>query len=780
LEIKPRVASDRKGQEKLPGCADESQPQTTMPASHQSQLWNWHGWLNIILVFLVLEIAVFSVEQARWITPQPSLTLVLIIAVLTAWLLARSRLHSTATYTLALVLGVMVTVWQTYNVLPLLETTSRFHQLVMALQSWWQAKSALKPGEETLSFAIFLILITWIAGYVSTWFILRKQNAWVAVSFGAIVILVNLSNLPEKHYIFFGFYSLAAMILIIQTRLVKQNYLLERGTSFLKRAFLYFMVPPLCLVILAFPISWITPEIRVPQFQTMIATRMLWKYDIEKSPLNLFSSVPAKQPLSKSSAIRDLVFGEGWPQGDRVDFVVSSERPSYWREHMYDTYTSQGWTNQPTNKYLLEQDVPWGKDKTISDNGTVTYTVTVNLKTDVLLTAGDFISCNMPVLAHVGAGDITTVSTPRLLNPDECYTITSGIFSAAPSDLSVAGEDYPQPITDYYLQLPPDFPERIRQLSEDITREAKSPYDKVLAISSYLAQIPYSEEVEAPPQGIDGVEHFLFTQKSGFCVYFASAMAVMLRSVNVPSRLITGYLPGEFDVKTGEYTLRDKHYHAWLQAYFPGYGWVDLEATPGADSEADRDTSLLVGHTFEEGVGWDASFGQWEESGPQEVPGEIGIGEVSKKTSAADWRWPLAEELGQTLLFVLGGTILITILVSPILALRSAFYRWLWNVDRSAHASGVYTKMCILASKLRLGPKPQQTPLEYATELTAVLPLQAKAIDGIVQTYVENRFGRRGRLGLFEEAELLKSRRDVYCILLKRLNLFKKLLHKQE
>ena len=773
------MASNGKKQEKQSYFVEESQTQTTLGTSFKSRLGNWHGWLNIILLLVVLGIAVLSIEQARWITPQPSLTLVLILAMLTTWLLVRSRLPNAAINILALVLGVVVTVWQVYNLAPPPETSSSINQLIIALQSLWQATSTAMPSKETIYFAVFITLLTWVIGYVSMWFMLRRQNAWVAVSLGAVVILVNLSNLPEKHYIFFGFYFIAAMLLIAQTRLVKQYNLLQKhGASFPKRGLLYFMASLLCLGILAVSLPWIIPDIRVPQLETMLATKMLWKHDIEGSQLNFFSAVPAKQPSSISSTRRDLLFGEGWHQGNQVHFVVSSKRPSYWRVHVYDTYTSQGWTNCPTSKYMLEQEVPWGEAETLSDRSTITYMVTTNLKTDVILTAGGFISSDTPVLVHVSGEDVIAVTTPRLLRPEEHYTATSSISSEKPINLSGAGEGYPHFIRDNYLQLPPEFPERIRELSESITKEAKSPNDKVLAIHNYLSQIPYEEEVQAPPQGIDGVEHFLFTQKSGFCLYFASAMATMLRSVDVPSRLVVGYLPGDPGDDTGKYVLRDKHYHAWPQAYFPGHGWVDLEATPSTDIEVNIETPWVSSDIIEEWQEWDTSLA-WETLGTWEEPGEIIIDEASKNTYTMRPRSIFANVMRWTLLSILGGIVLSILSLSPILALRSAFYRWLWFVDGADCASVVYAKMCALASLVKLGPKPQQTPLEYANELTSKFPLQAEALDNITQAYVNSRYGHRGELGLFEEAKIFKARCDVFDILLKRLGLIKKLFHRR-
>jgi len=510
----------------------------------------------------------------------------------------------------------------------------------------------------------------------------------------------------------------------------------------------------------------------VPQLQTMVATRMLWKQDIEKSSFNFFAAVPAKQPLSTSSMRRDLPFYKDWHQGDQVDFIVNSRHPSYWRVQVYDIYTPQGWVNGPTEDYLLKQDAPWGDAGALSGRNAITYTVTTRTNTDILLTAGSFVSADTPSLVRAIDGDVISVTTPRVLSDDERYAVTSGIFSPSPAELSGVGEDYPPSLAEHYLQLPSHFPGDIRLLSENITGDARTPYQKVMAIDNYLSRIPYKEEIVPPPEGADGVEHFLFTQKSGFCLYYASAMAVMLRSVGVPARLAVGYLPGDPGDGVGEYILRDKHYHAWPQAYFPGYGWVDLEATPGSsDSQVSIETPWVSGSAIEQLPQWNV-WQQFPAPGMGGFPYELTAGATVAKSVPIRGPLPFADELGRVLLIILSGAAIIMLLVTPLLGFRSAFYRWLWQVDRDNMASGAYARICSLASVIGLGPGPQQTPLEFAAGLAVEFPEQAKALDDITRAYVENRFGHReGRLGLFEEAEILKARCGIYEALLKRLGL---------
>ena len=133
-----------------------------------------------------------------------------------------------------------------------------------------------------------------------------------------------------------------------------------------------------------------------------------------------------------------------------------------------------------------------------------------------------------------------------------------------------------------YLQLPPQLDTRIPQLASQITANSVSNYDKANAIRTYLTssfsytlQLPSSR----PP---DPLAYFLFSRKSGHCEYFASAMAVMLRTISIPSRVITGFQPGEFNDVTSQYVVRAKDAHAWVEAYFPDRGWVTFDPTPAS------------------------------------------------------------------------------------------------------------------------------------------------------------------------------------------------------
>jgi transglutaminase-like putative cysteine protease len=132
---------------------------------------------------------------------------------------------------------------------------------------------------------------------------------------------------------------------------------------------------------------------------------------------------------------------------------------------------------------------------------------------------------------------------------------------------------------DQYLKLPP-LDIRIPKLAEEIAAPAPSNYDKALAVERYLlTHFGYTLELPRtlPP---DPLANFLFERKKGHCEYFASSMAVMLRSLGIPSRIVTGFRGGEFNDLTGQYVVRASNAHSWVEAYFPGSGWISFDPTP--------------------------------------------------------------------------------------------------------------------------------------------------------------------------------------------------------
>src|SRR5436190_17433534 len=166
----------------------------------------------------------------------------------------------------------------------------------------------------------------------------------------------------------------------------------------------------------------------------------------------------------------------------------------------------------------------------------------------------------------------------------------AGISRLPPRDaakLRTAGTDYSSEIISTYLQLPDGLDRRIPEFAREITTNSQTPFDKALGSESYLrTRYAYTLNLTGKP-GQDPLAHFLFETRAGHCEYFASARAIMARTLGIPSREVNGFLPGEYNDLAGDYIVRGSDAHSWVEAYFPGSGWITFDPTPPAtDSEA--------------------------------------------------------------------------------------------------------------------------------------------------------------------------------------------------
>ena len=163
-------------------------------------------------------------------------------------------------------------------------------------------------------------------------------------------------------------------------------------------------------------------------------------------------------------------------------------------------------------------------------------------------------------------------------HPVNRYEADSELPDPDVDDLRLASNTPPAGAEEY-LKLPP-LDIRIPQLAEEITASSPSNYDKALAIEQYL-RTRFGYTLELPrAQPKDPLANFLFERKQGHCEYFASSMAVMLRTLHIPSRIVNGFRTGEFNDLTGQYVVRASNAHSWVEAYFPGTGWVSFDPTP--------------------------------------------------------------------------------------------------------------------------------------------------------------------------------------------------------
>ncbi len=175
------------------------------------------------------------------------------------------------------------------------------------------------------------------------------------------------------------------------------------------------------------------------------------------------------------------------------------------------------------------------------------------------------------------AGDTYTVQASLMQGGDPGLGTLVNAAAALP-DADYAG------LGEKYLALPGHLEQSVFELAHRITENYQTPYDKALAINTYLSRYyHYTLDASAPPLNNDFVTYFLLVSREGYCTYFASAMTVLCRMAGIPARYVEGYL-AQPDA-TGTAKVTGLNAHAWTEVYFSGFGWLAFDPTPPQQQE---------------------------------------------------------------------------------------------------------------------------------------------------------------------------------------------------
>lgn len=266
---------------------------------------------------------------------------------------------------------------------------------------------------------------------------------------------------------------------------------------------------------------------------------------------------------------------------DTLMMYVSSGAWSYWRGYAYDAYDGRAWYQsvdevdeiEPDGRAFFQLEEPPHQD---------TFVASFYIQQDlpnIVWTAGNPVEVFFPA-ERLGADQTDGLRVGTELKEGLFYSIVAERVDFDPDELrSASGLLNPRYWN--YLQLPDTVTERTRELAADITEGLDNNYDKSVAIRDYLLQFEYDFFPPPLAPNADAVDQFLFVDQRGFCEIYVSSMVVMLRSLGIPARFVVGFGSGDYNRFTGYYEVRANDAHAWVEVYFPDYGWVPFDPTPG-------------------------------------------------------------------------------------------------------------------------------------------------------------------------------------------------------
>jgi transglutaminase-like putative cysteine protease len=290
---------------------------------------------------------------------------------------------------------------------------------------------------------------------------------------------------------------------------------------------------------------------------------------------------------------------------DEILMYVSSQVWSYWRGYAFDRYEDNAWSQSSNRMETLES--PNGA-RFLLNQGTETgrgqsFVQTFYIQRDmpnIIWAGGRPLELFFPA-EQIGRDSTGGLRLGEALRASMVYSVVSERISATPEQLrATAGQIYPLEVLANYLQLPEGITPRTRQLAQTLTQGLSSPYDKVIALREHLLTLPY--DFFPPPQApnTDAVDQFLFVDQGGICEHYVSALVLMLRSLGIPARFVVGYGAGDYNALTGFYEVRARHAHAWAEVYFPRYGWIPFDPTPGwtADPQSGTASTWFLSSAF--------------------------------------------------------------------------------------------------------------------------------------------------------------------------------------
>lgn len=703
------------------------------------------------LIALILGVVAWSVISADWVEGLSLVLPVMALSLVSSYLLAVSALHDLYVLVATGVYGWFTTWMLVGRLLPeALPARERLLELNFRLSTWVERALGGGFSRDNLIFLLLVAILAWLLTFNAVWNLFRTRRLWLAVIPAGTALLINAYHYfgPVPVELFVTAFLFLTFLLAVSTHALNREveWRLE-GASFGPGMRLDLVRGGLAAIVVLLAAAWFAPAASASE-----ELASLWENpdnpwsQVQDTFRRLFNAVegPAAAtptyyggttltmggPISLSDSPVMTVYA---PEGYRY----------YWQSKVFDSYEEGQWTSNPEARDQSDFGI-------LASEREEVYRLRQNIQqefellipaTRILYAAPQPYSfASLPVyydVIYTTPGEdfalVTAVHSREVLSGGESYGATSSVSYADEASLRAAGTAYPGWVTDTYLDLPESVTARTRQLAADIVAGQPTVYDQVRAVETYLRErITYNENVPAPPESAEPVDYFLFESREGYCVYYASAMAVMLRSQGIPARVAAGFSQGTHDPAIGGYTVLESDAHTWTQVYFPEYGWIDFEPTTARDPIV-RNESLTLGELAPPEL----------TPPPEELPPDPFADVVPTPEGIPA---PPGPQRGAAAAAVIRGAMVLLRWALGLAAVGALGYGafWMWRrrhgLHRLSEVSGSYARLNIFAPWLGVDLTPSDTPHERARAYGQALPEAARPVARIVDLYAEEQY----------------------------------------
>ena len=574
-----------------------------MPEALRAYLRPREGWLAFgLLLVMVLSLG-WSIQRAAWIDQLEFLVPVAFYAVVLGTLLALSRVSVAIVLPISAVVGTATILWSVGGeYFPELSQGGRVMALRADAIDWTRIVFDLGYAPQLTPYAIGLGVLMWATAFIAAYTLYRHHRVFDAIALVGAALIANMAASLTDLFPYLVLYVLAALLLWLRAALIGREEGWQRRRvnenadvpGAIMRNGISFIVGTIAL-------AWALTTVAVAAPLTAVWNNLDGVWSGVRDDLDgIFGGLSGGGPsrFSGTAFLPTMSISGNWVSEDDPVLTVAAQRPYYLRTITYDVYTGRGWDQTdgtersvPAETDILPSDSPeWPTQLDAFEAETLTIQIENSVGRN-LFSPGFPVKAYVPLVVVESGGQpfLGEIKATSAVTRGQGYQITALISRATQAQLRAAGQDYPTAIQEFYLDTE-GVTERTAQLARQVVQaaEAETPFDEAQALARFLQgpDFRYAVHAKLPSDSNrDIVDFFLFDPdgRVGYCEFYASAMAVMARTLGLPARVATGFAPGERTDNAGgegnRYLVRRENAHAWAEIYFPGYGWQAFEAT---------------------------------------------------------------------------------------------------------------------------------------------------------------------------------------------------------
>ncbi len=711
------------------------------------------GWLVLVLLAVAVYCVVFSISQLGWVGNTFILNWSATVGLVVGLMVAKiEKFPQVILHMAACLVGHWLSIW--------LVSSFAWHVPWTLLIAKIGAiiTDPTNSGRSDMVFLFYLSFLSFFLGHFGAWLIYRAHLPWLVAIVYASILLINLSYVPHDLSSVIAIQVTALILLIARAQLAAKllqwkSEGLYTDRTWLRGITLRFTQFASVMVLLTLVISWLLPVLGQPSAGETFWNELnnVWNNALQGN-IQWQDPAAALQPYQPSTNFfSDHLTISGsvhLPTGEVLSYTSTATTPQYLAGFSFDHFDGHTWTslaNVNSSEYTANHLLPTDETTASKEVKTSVTIVQPPDETKHFVFGPPQPSAFSMSTVIYGTPLVSAWAQEDALRKGEEYVVTSSILTASSSKL--AAIPLPQndpnhiwkqdtnytPLQLYYTQVPTNLSPQVSQTAQQWTRGATSAYHALQMLVTHLSdatQFTYSQDNSMIPSNVDAISWLLQTHR-GYCTYYATAMTIMARQLGIPARMMNGFSQGHFDTLSKVWVVDGNDAHSWVQAFFPGLGWLNFDPTPGYNLSGNGTTSLRPTTT-------PVPTATAHPTQPKSTPPAKNKTTSPSPLSVSGNGSTANTNGAENMLFDLSMVALLCSVVIFLLAMARYWWRSLYA--ESTFIAATFWRLCRIASWVGLSPRRWQTPYEYSRILCQRMPQEAPSLWRLTELFVRERW----------------------------------------